>query len=459
MATVTPRIYTGAFPTISNPLKYAIYAASDPFAEIDSQTFNAPHPERAVSFPGLERINYVLKIIEMFEGAPLRTVVDNFNFNPDNNDLKYRSPEILIAGTTPGFDAGASAFVFDGTAGKPDWRTWTPIMQPPGFSPWLEGYDYTWDSVTGTLTMINGYVFDMDFRVLAEFQTIVSPGASGGVPTGRMFTEVLEITSDITLTPDDFGKKILINPSSTYLKITLPAIITVMQNKTIFFETGVDTGTPYCVEIATEGSTQWAFGQAGRTSMFMVACESFTAYRYGLYWHVQEAVGNYKNVGEQTASDADEMLGAIQLSGQSISSVQFKRLYSEFVTQLPSSQVVPYASWSSNKTKWSYVDGFGNFRVPDRRNMHERNSNASFIAGNYLAPAVGEHTHFMFGNDAAGNDEITDTSGVSKANSDGGNLGYRLTKSAGDANVGISGKNSTSENFVSSYFINRFVKI
>jgi hypothetical protein len=67
----------------------------------------------------------------------------------------------------------------------------------------------------------------------------------------------------------------------------------------------------------------------------------------------------------------------------------------------------------------------------------------------------------MFGPDAAGNDAIDATSGVSLANSDGGNLGYRLTKSTGAnaANAGLSGSGTGTENFVKSYFINRFVKI
>lgn len=459
MATVTPRIYTGAFPTISNPIKYALFAASDPLAEVESQTFAAPHPMRAVSFPGLERINYILRIYEMSGGLPIRTLVDDFNFNPDNNELAYKAPEIIICGITPGFDAGASSFVFDGTAGKPDWRTWTPIMQPPGFSPWLEGYNYTWDAVTGTLTMIDGQTFESEFRVLAEFETIVDAGATGGVPTGRMFGEVLEVTTNITLTADDFGKKILINPASTYLKITLPAITSVVQNKTIFFETGVDTGTPYCVEIEASGGATWAFGSAGRTSMFMVANETFTAYRYGASWHVQDAVGNYKTVGEQVASDNDAIYGGIIMQGQALSSTQYKRLYNEYVLQLPAGQVVNYVDWATNPTKWSYVDGFGNFRVPDRRGMHERNADASHVPGVYLPAAVGPHTHLLFGADAPGNDLIDSTSGVSMFNTDGGNLGYRLTKSTGNAIAGISGTNTGTENFVKSYFINRFVKI
>ena len=125
-------------------------------------------------------------------------------------------------------------------------------------------------------------------------------------------------------------------------------------------------------------------------------------------------------------------------------------------------QVVAYSAWSTNKTKWSYASGLGKFRVPDRTNIHERNSSATLIAGNYLAPAIGPHKHLMFGENAPGNITIDALSGVSKGYSDGGNLGYRLSKSTGVANAGLSGnigENIAAENFVNSYFINRFVKI
>lgn len=463
-STVTPRIYTGAFPTIVNPIKYALYAASDPLAEVDSQTFSAPHPIRAVSFPGLDRINYILRVFEMLDGVPLRTLVNDFNFNPDNNDVDYKTPEIVIVGLTPGIEPGSTTFTFDGTDGKPDWRNWVPIVQPPGFSPWLQDYDYTWDALTGTFTVINGQALESEFRMLVEFETKIVTGASG-IPTAKLFSQVLDVNANVTLVPDDFGKKILVNPASTYLKISLPNILTVPPLKTIFFETGIDTGTDYCVEIQTEGSTQWTYGKAGRGSMFMTAGESFTAYRYGDAWHVQDASGNYKEVGEQFASDAeeDEITGAIVMKGQLLSTTQYARLYNDYVLKLPAGRAVPFSGpggWSENPTKWSLASG-GFFRCPDRRNRHERNADASNLAGAPLADAVGAHQHLLFGPDAAGNDAIDATSGVSLANSDGGNLGYRMTKSvaANLASAGLSGFNGASENFVKSYFINRFVKI
>lgn len=463
-STVTPRIYTGAFPTIVNPIKYAIYAAADPLAEVESQTFAAPHPIRAVSFPGLDRINYILRVFEMLDGVPLRTLVNDFNFNPDNNDIDYKTPEIIVVGITPGITPGSNTFTFDGTDGKPDWRSWTPIVQPPGFAPWLEGYNYTWDTVTGTLTIIDGQTFESEFRMLVEFETKIVTGAPG-IPTAKLFSQVMDVDSNITLVPDDFGKKILVNPASTYVKITLPPIATVLPLKTIFFETGLDTGTDYCVEIAANTGDQWSFGKSGRGSMFMVASESFTAYRYGSLWHVQDAAGNFKIVGDQFGTDIeeDEVSGAIPMKGQLLSVNQYARLYNDYVLKLPAGRAVPFSGaggWASNPTKWSLASG-GFFRCPDRRNIHERNADTTNLPGNPLADSVGAHQHLMFGPDAAGNDAIDATSGVSLANSDGGNLGYRLTKSTGAnaANAGLSGSGTGTENFVKSYFINRFVKI
>lgn len=468
MATVTPRIYTGAYPTITNDIKYALYAASDPLAEVDSQTFTAPHPARAISFPGLDRVNYILRVFEMSGGSPIRTIIDDFNFNPESGGVSYRTPEIIVVDTTVGLVSGASSFTFDGTGGKPDWRGWTPILQPPGFSPWLDGYDYNWDSVTGELTLLGGFTFESGYRILAEFE-LVTTGAADGVPGGRQFTEVLDITTDTTLTAADLGKKILINPATPYILITMPDIATAVQNRVTWFQTGLDSGTPFCVEIEAVGATEWAFDKSGRTSMYMVAGETFECYKYDNAWQVQNAVGNFLSVGDQFPSDNTVRVGAVLMAGQSGDVEQYARLYNDFVLQLDPSQVVAFADWAANPTKWSYSNGGSPnlFKFPDRRNLHERNTDSSTgIAGVYVPDAILDHQH------------ITQSGGINDLGSDPAN---KYGKTLLDYFVGIftgpgTGKRDmtskpiaaggtgptyigSTENAVKAYRINRFVKI
>ena len=466
MATVTPRIYTGAYPTITNDIKYALYAASDPLAEVASQTFVAPHPARAISFPGLDRVNYILRVFEMSGGSPIRTIVDYFNFNPESSQLRYRTPEILEVGLIVGLVNGASSFTFDGTGGKPDWRGWNPILQPPGFSPWLEGYDYTWDPITGQCVFLNDFVLTTGYRFLAEFE-LVNSGADG-VPGGRQFTEVLEISEDTTLDAADLGKKILINPSINYIKIIMPDIATAVQNRVTWFQTGLDTGTPFCVEIEAAGSTEWGFDKAGRTSMYMVAGESFEAYKYGVLWQVQNAVGNFLSVGDQFPSDNTVRVGAVLMAGQSGEVEQYARLYNDFILQLDPSQVVNFSDWAANPTKWSYANGGSPnlFKFPDRRNLHERNTDSSTgIAGVYVPDAILDHQHIT--QSGGINDLGGGVDGYGKTLLDyfvglftGPSTGKRdmTSKPIAAGGTGPTYIGST-ENAVKAYRINRFVKI
>jgi hypothetical protein len=67
-------------------------------------------------------------------------------------EAAYKPPVYLTAGTTLGFIAGTSSFVFDGSLGKMDWRGWTPIIFRSG--PMVPDVDYSWDKATGTLQLL-----------------------------------------------------------------------------------------------------------------------------------------------------------------------------------------------------------------------------------------------------------------------------------------------------------------
>jgi len=94
----------------------------------------------------------------------------------------YRKPEYLTAGISIGFPAGVNTVTFDGTAGAPDWRGWTPILTRT--APMKPGIDYSWDPDTGIWTLlIPGDKFNNneDFRAEFEIRTDATPSL-GVVP-------------------------------------------------------------------------------------------------------------------------------------------------------------------------------------------------------------------------------------------------------------------------------------
>lgn len=472
-STVTPRIYTGAFPTITaNDLKYTLYAVSDPLAEVSSQTFSPPHLARMVSFPGLDRVNYTFKLYKMAAGVPIETLA-TFEFNPDNSEFLYRAPEILEVGSTIGLIDGATTFTFDGTGGKPDWRGWIPIMQPPGFGPLLKGYNYSWNSTTGLFTLTDGSVFTTGVRYLAEFQPKTVAGAPG-VPSGRLFTDVMEITASTTLVAADMGKKILIKPATPYIEITWPAIATAVQNRVTFVETVPQgAGSRFCVAHKAAGTDEWQFGKLPRTTVYQLPGESFEVYKYAAFgnpaaWRVQNAVGNFLSVGHSFGSDATTELNAQLFDGSTGDVEKDARIWNEFILQLDGAQVCSYADWEStvaNQTKFSLQnsDVPAKFHFPDRRNLHERNTSAAALAGAYQADQLLKHRHIQ---DTGALDHLNGGSyGHTDVNFLIGTYGGPVSGPRGitSRSTGITqtdgGSIDGDENRVKNYSINRFCKL
>lgn len=458
-------IYTGAFATIINPLKYVIYKVSDPLAEVNSQTFAAPHPERTVTFGSLEAVIYNFKLLEMSGTTPIREVA-NFNFKPNNKEFKYRVPENVIVGTTVGWTDGATSATLDGSGGKADWRTWEIIVSQPGIGPLLEGINYTWDSVTGVFTLIDGNTIYNTLQYQIQFQPKTIE-ADGGLPPAVLFSAVMTVTADTVLTADDMGKKILLNPASNYIEVTMPNIATVVSGRVTFFETVRQTGGMFTVKIIAAGLDKWAFGYTGRTAMYICPNESFECYKEGGEWRVQNAVGNFLSVGEQVSSDLDDLMGGVVMNGSDYNIKQYARLYEDYVLRLPATAYVTYAAWSTttNQSKWSTSNGGlpEVAKLPDRTDRHERNSGVG-NSGARLEAAVGTHQHIAphVGADNPGAGIV----GYGKATSLAAALSAWFVQATTSVRDMVSKPASSTgviaadtENYVKSYYVNKFVKV
>jgi len=392
MATVTLNIFTAAFPLITtNDLKYVVYAASDPGVEVASQTFSPVHPARTVSFPGLNRINYIWKLLEM-NGITVVAERASFNVVPDNSEFRYKSPIEIQTDLTPGIVNGATSFVFDGTGGTYDWRGWNIFTERVGMDTMQRDVEYSWDSVTGTFTLLlSGDSFQPTEKFNFEFELLIQ--TSSGVPPAELFSGVMIVTGTTTLVAGDAGKKIIIKGASPYFVITLPDISVTPASVPFYFESGV--GSHVCVRIATAGSDVIDWMKGSRTDLKIGPCEYLTLYKNtdgGAKWRVHDYEGNFLKVGRIITTDADiaDEYNAVEMDGSSLSINNYARLYEDFVQQLPPSQVVNFGDWATgdNKYKFSYASG-GLFKVPDRRNLFDRNSDGSVLPGVYSADKVG----------------------------------------------------------------------
>lgn len=381
-STVTPRIYTAALLTVTNDLKYVIYAASDPLAEVDSQTFAPPHDERVVSFPGLDRVNYIFKLLEMVAGVPIRQRA-KFDFNPDNSDFEYRSPEEIVVDTAGGPAGGTASVLYDGTGGRADWRGWNPIFFPPAIGPLMKLFNYSWNPVTGewTITDLDNPVFQPGARYLVEFEPRTVAGAPG-VPGGRVFTEVLEMTADNTTTAVDIGKKWLAKPGVAKIVVLMPVLNTVVANRITFVETVKKLAGPsFCVEYTCQGGDTW---DDGSTVKRLLPGEKFEFYKYAAFgddptYRTQSESPGMLTVGREFSGGADSYLNCQLLDG-TIGNVDTNaRIWLEHIANLDPAQRVPYATWEADVTKRTYwsdenSDVPAKFHFPDRRGLTEKNA-------------------------------------------------------------------------------------
>lgn len=69
--------------------------------------------------------------------------------------VNYKPPVQIQAGVTPGFLAGVSINIFNGSNSSFDWRGWEIIPERTGFGFLKKGIEYTWDKNTGTWGLIS----------------------------------------------------------------------------------------------------------------------------------------------------------------------------------------------------------------------------------------------------------------------------------------------------------------
>lgn len=295
------------------------------------------------------------------------------------------------------------------TVNVPDWIGWDleasgRVGQYPFKRDSVQQIDINWNVATADLSLQQtDDIFQDGEYLYFEFQPLISQ-SSGGVGTGTTgaagFSDIKVITTNTTLLTSDIGKKILIAPSGNYLEIILPDYTDVAANNITYFEM-VDSASKCAVIIAASGNDiSWLDGD----NVYIKPNETFELYKRvvstGVYeWRIQNAVGNFSNVGEIFYSDLspDKIFNAIELDGSNTDIEKEARLYNRFVIR--NGLAISYASWSSSniftRMKFSLKDsGSNNFRIPDLNTtpiyMRPRGINS---VGDYLAGQLLAHQH------------------------------------------------------------------
>ncbi len=402
MSTLVLDLYTKAYPSITNRIKCSVLELSSPFAVVASIIdTTVGHPERFYNFSGLPRNTYKVSLDEIDgAGLPINNLA-LFSVTPGAlGNVLSRDDEQIQVDVTTGLVSGTTSFTFDGTGGKPDYIGWeiVPTEQAGGRGLAVRGVDYSWDSITGTFTLLQpGDTLNSMAYWNIHFNPI-NQTAGGSQPTVTDF-QINYLQVDTTLDDTYFGKKLIVEPTGVYTEITLPNIDTVVSGRKMMVE--ITGSSNLCVKFIPFGSNviNWLRG-----NIYACANESFSIYKFvnpntlDPEWRICEAEGNFKTVGQEIAHDAviSDLFNCHEYDGSDLDVEQYSRLYNEFVLQLPSSQRVDYDAWGLTGTLNKYFfsaanssnpSNAGKFKCPLRKGLFERN-NSTGKAGDWFDESI-----------------------------------------------------------------------
>ena len=408
MSLVTINCYTNEYSSITNGLRASIYLQSSPSSVVSSITeLNPPHNARTWSFAGLIRDNYIFRLDEIDSGGTvIQNLAEIFLVPTELSGDNYLADTQVIVGTTPNFVSGVSSATFDGSNSSPDFRSWTVTVDEMNGRGILEkDVDFTFDSTTGTFTLLSGLFLSGAYYNF-HFDPQKVPVGTGVAQSVAQF-KINLLTSNTSLDSSYLGSTVIVEPSSTVpVTITLPPLSAIADGIPISFEVGGSNVT--CVKIIADGSDAINFAAPKNSANYILVLtgESLTMYKYtrgsgATEWRVKDAFGNFTRVGEIISSDqvTSGMIDNVaQLLGDIVTiASKYYRLYDYLFNNINQSQLRAFEDTitSSNAAKFSKKDVSSGteFYLANRGSLYQRASDGSILAGVYKPNAMLQHQH------------------------------------------------------------------
>ena len=399
------RFNTIGLSTVAETIRAALVKNATPVAIEQSIEEAFPHPNRSWAFYGLDDgINYTVKFQKYVGSTWIDIPGFLFTFTTDNPEVTYKAPLQIQPDNTIGFVSGVNSVVFDGSAGKDDWRGFDIQPERIGTGTMVRGLHYTWDPTTGTWTLLAvGDLFQSLEYFIVNFSLLTSQTGGGQVASGKQWGQATVKNANYQILDSDFGNKIIAKGAGDYFELTMPDIATIPEGKLIYIESGI--GNHFCMGIkAFNNAQKFDWLEGNRSILYMGRCEGISIYREVIdsthsQWRVHTSEGNFKTVGNDFHSYADpsDLVNALLLDGggTGVSVLKYARLYNDHVLKQDPSKVCSFADWSTgnNKYKFSFANGSGFFHIPDTRDMFLRNTSAGRDVGIFVDHAMMDHAH------------------------------------------------------------------
>lgn len=281
-----------------------------------------------------------------------------------------------------------------GTVGadSPDYRGWDISVERRNSGGTLQtGFEYSWDKTTGTLQLLTGGdVFLPGEFLNVEFEA--QQNTSGGsVPPPAVVTGFKNklVTTNYTISKDDFGNNLIVEPAGNYLELTLPAVTAVVEGLPL----SISVFKSSICSVKIVGNVKFPFG----SSIFLLAGESISIYCFvrsagNNEYRYFNAYGNFDKVGNLVYNDGT-LLNAVPANGTICDIQQHARLW-QYVNSLSPNSKVSFLAWSSSQTFFSTNSG-NQFYAPKRTSLYPRAAVASEVSGSYMTQMIASHKHMV----------------------------------------------------------------
>jgi hypothetical protein len=221
----------------------------------------------------------------------------------------------------------------------------------------------------GGFKLLNGEKFnslDRWFIIVALTTTTVPPIISKG-----LFADVLEITTNTTISSTHYNCLLEANASGAILTITFPSLSSIPENTMFGFNTHF--GSQRYMTIQLQSGEKIRFMGAEKNVTWLGKRETLCIIKKGSLLKVFEYNGDYLRVGEIVKSNI-QLPNSLPETGGWYNNADYPRFYTEYVSQIISGQLSAISGGNPvDRTKFA-LDTVGNrFWVPDTGGYFERN--------------------------------------------------------------------------------------
>jgi hypothetical protein len=361
-----------AAPAITNYFIAVLYKTTAPASEVTRILLGNNHtaPQNC-AFNDIDGGIYLVKVHESVDNSTLGNLRHDFEVNAWINRILNERRFYHV-------DGGGTYDPLDGSTNITD-----PYFEGKSVSGlFQEGYRFLIPTVEwrqdagGVITYLNDINSGVQISnytnqvwMVEITYTVTAPDASD---TDDSFTEIINVTANITLTGTQYGKVIAVAGATSNQTTTLPLISPAIEKRG--YEVLHDGGSAINVKVTAQSGEIIRFRGADVNSILLAKGEFVKLVKKGAKWWVIDCKGQWDRIGEQVASDV-VLPNSLIFDGSSYDGNVYLRLYDFVANTVPVAQKIPPASWTANaflQGLYAIDTSTKQVIVPDRRGYSTR---------------------------------------------------------------------------------------